>query len=184
MDSNETYLVSGKDYFDYVTADIALYSMLKELIFGIGELSHSPRINALKKTAQEFEAAADAFAMAFGASEGDILYGDIDDVEDAVHSQAESRIITPERAGYTSRYERACKTCPGCCECDEDCDFAYVCPDIEAHKTDCAEKTPVSDNIAFALYLTLLPDEWLDGFAQFKAYLNEQRKYTPDHNKE
>ena len=38
MDCNKTYLVSGKDYFNYVTADVALYSMLKELIYGIDEL--------------------------------------------------------------------------------------------------------------------------------------------------
>ena len=184
MDSNETYLVSGKDYFDYVTADIALYSMLKELIFGIGELSHSPRINALKKTAQEFETNADALIMALGASEGDVLYGGSDDIEDAVYCQAESQVITPERAGYVSRYERACKTCPGCCECDEDCEFAYICPDIEAHKTDCAEEAPLSEQAALAVYVTLLPAEQLNDFSKFKIHLNEQFKNMHSSTKE
>lgn len=184
MDCNKTYLVSGKDYFNYVTADVALYSMLKELIYGIDELSHSPRINALKKIAQEFETAADEFIMALGASEGDILYGCIDDIEDAVYCQAESQVITPERAGYVSRYERVCKTCPGCCECDEDCEFTYICPDIEAHKTDCAEEAPLSEQAALAVYVTLLPAEQLNDFSKFKIYLNEQFKNMRDSAKE
>lgn len=174
MDYKKPYLVLGEDYLRNVKANIGLYEMLCKLIKGIGALSHSPRINALKAMAQEIENDSDELIVSLGAKEDDILYGDIYDIEEALLCQMKSKMLLPERAGYTSRYDRACKACPGCCECDEDCEFSYKCPEVMAQEKSSADKRPVT-SVELVIEITAsIPEDELKGFILFAEDMKKE----------